>query len=430
MGHPPPGVARSRPTRWTSPSAAQTERVAGRAPSTCFDGPLPRLAGEERGGARLRPDPPPFTGEGDRRRRWRGRLRAETRSCHPLHPHRDSDYPLRWACRVDNVSLAFVPGELGRSYVGPNGPARRAVQPRLGPIEAHRGAASSRVRRTLRGCRLGTRQGRHRAGLSADEPVPRPERTRENRLHRQGKSGQGPSIFRNAASLTGSEAEGGRFLEATRLSSFPTPRRRAHRIATTQAGGGHAARHGARTIFMLRANQPAGRRTEAGFLELTDIKKITSRPYLLSSIRWMWRSVAACVLHMVRSSPIGDTRRGDDLRVVRVKSRRIGRGGRLKNESITRLDEVHTRHRPATTSLARHHADVPEGGVPAGPQLCRKSTTLRTIMGAWKAQEKSRQQSSPRRDQIDAHHRRSRARHLICAREMGILRRSDVRGET
>jgi len=120
---------------------------------------------------------------------------------------------------VDNVSLAFVPGELA-VIVGPNGAGKTSwfnlVSGQLKPTEGRVFKSEADVTRLSASARAKAGIGRAFQltnlfpGLSVLENI---------RLTVQAKAGQGPSIFRNAASLTDLKQKAEGFLEATRLSS-------------------------------------------------------------------------------------------------------------------------------------------------------------------------------------------------------------------
>lgn len=120
---------------------------------------------------------------------------------------------------VDNVSCAFVPGELS-VIVGPNGAGKTTwfnlVSGQLKPTEGHVFKGEDDITKLSASARAKAGIGR---AFQLTNLFPRLSVLENIRLTVQAKAGQGPSIFRSAASLTDLKEKAEGFLEATRLSS-------------------------------------------------------------------------------------------------------------------------------------------------------------------------------------------------------------------
>ena len=120
---------------------------------------------------------------------------------------------------VDNVSCAFVPGELS-VIVGPNGAGKTTwfnlVSGQLKPTEGRVFKGEHDITSLSASARAKAGIGR---AFQLTNLFPRLTVLENIRLTVQAKAGQGPSIFRSAASLTDLKKKAEGFLEATRLSS-------------------------------------------------------------------------------------------------------------------------------------------------------------------------------------------------------------------
>ena len=120
---------------------------------------------------------------------------------------------------VDNVSCAFVPGELS-VIVGPNGAGKTTwfnlVSGQLKPTEGRVFKGEDDITRLSASARAKAGIGR---AFQLTSLFPRLSVLENIRLVVQSRAGQGPSILRSAASLTGLKEKAEQFLEATRLSN-------------------------------------------------------------------------------------------------------------------------------------------------------------------------------------------------------------------
>ena len=120
---------------------------------------------------------------------------------------------------VDNVTCAFVPGELA-VIVGPNGAGKTTwfnlVSGQLKPTEGRVFKGEEDITRQSASARAKAGIGR---AFQLTNLFPRLSVLENIRLTVQAKAGQGPSIFRSVASLAELKEKAEGFLEATRLSS-------------------------------------------------------------------------------------------------------------------------------------------------------------------------------------------------------------------